>query len=48
MKPDDVRQAVELYSEGLSSGVIGKQLGFDNHTVLSALRNEGVAIRARK
>ena len=45
MKPADVTRAVELYAEGLSSVNIGKQLGFDNHTVISALRSEGVVIR---
>jgi len=45
MKPTDIKQAVTLYAEGLSSMTIGKQLGFDNHTVLSALRAEGVQIR---
>ena len=45
MKPADVTRAVELYAEGLSSVNVGKQLGFDNHTVISALRSEGVVIR---
>ena len=45
MKTADVTKAVELYAEGLSSMVIGKQLGFDNHTIISALRLEGVPIR---
>ena len=45
MKAGDVARAVELYAEGLSSVNIGKQLGFDNHTVISALRSEGVVIR---
>lgn len=45
MKLVDVARAVELYSRGLSSITIGKQLGFDNHTVLRALRGEGVVIR---
>jgi hypothetical protein len=45
MKPADITRAVELYAEGLSSIGIGKQLGFDNHTVLSALRAQGVPIR---
>lgn len=41
----DVIDPMELYAEGLSSINIGKQLGFDNHTVLSALRAQGVPIR---
>lgn len=45
MKPADVERAVELYVEGHSSGAIGRRLGFDNHTVLNALRSEGVQIR---
>lgn len=45
MKPADIDRAVDLYAEGLSSMSIGKQLGFDNHTILSALRAEGVPIR---
>lgn len=45
MKRDDIVCAVEMYAEGMSSVNIGKRLGFDNHTVISALRSEGVAIR---
>lgn len=45
MKPADIARAVELYTEGLSSMTIGKQLGFDNHTVLSALRAQAIPIR---
>jgi len=45
MQSADVEQAVALYAEGLSSIVIGKRLGFDNLTVLKALRDGGVAIR---
>lgn len=37
--------AVELYEQGLSSAAIGQRLGFDNHTILKALRGCGVAIR---
>lgn len=47
MKPEEVEKAVELYTQGHSSGFIGKRLGFDNHTVLNALRTHGVKIRAR-
>jgi IS30 family transposase len=39
-------EAAELYERGLSSGVIGKQLGYHNHTMLRALRRRGVPIRA--
>lgn len=45
MKPDDVARAVDLYAKGTSSIRIGKLLGFDNHTVLAALRSEGTSIR---
>ena len=45
MKPAEITRAVALYSEGHSSIAIGKQLGYDNHTILAALRNEGVQIR---
>lgn len=45
MKPADIARAVELYTEGVSSVNIGKQLGFDNHTVISALRRAHVPIR---
>lgn len=45
MKPSEVKQAVGMYKEGLSSITIGKQLGFDNHTILNALRTEGIRIR---
>lgn len=45
MKPAEVKQTVQMYGEGMSSITIGKQLGFDNHTVLAALRKEGVTIR---
>lgn len=37
--------AAELYKQGLSSAVIGQRLGFDNHTILNALRGLGVSIR---
>ncbi|WP_460530361.1 hypothetical protein [Humibacter ginsengiterrae] len=45
MKPTDVDRAVTLYGEGLPSSVIGQRLGFDNHTILKALREQGVQIR---
>ncbi|QWT23899.1 hypothetical protein KPL76_00100 [Subtercola sp. PAMC28395] len=38
-------KAVELYADGLSSITIGKRLGFDNHTILGALRAQDVPIR---
>lgn len=45
MKAWEIDRAVELYAQGRSSAVIGKELGFDNHTVLNALRAQGVQIR---
>lgn len=39
MKSADIRQAKKLYADGLSSAAIGKQLGFDNKTVLKAVRS---------
>lgn len=47
MKPADVKRAVRMYAEGLSSITIGQQLGFDNHTILKALRRAGVKVRTR-
>jgi DNA-binding CsgD family transcriptional regulator len=47
MTDRDVARAVELYVAGQSSVTIGKALGFDNHTVLKALRTAGVRIRPR-
>ena len=46
MSPAAKEQAARLYADGKSSAAIGKQLGFDNHTVLSALRSMGVPIRS--
>lgn len=45
MNESQIAQAVELYEKGLSSVAIGKLLGFDNHTILRALRDRGVEIR---
>lgn len=46
MNEIEVIEAARLYSEGWSSVRIGQQLGFDNHTVLSALRLAQVPIRS--
>lgn len=48
MTPDHVDIAVEMYRRGESSGAIGANLGFDNHTILRALRSAGVAIRPQR
>lgn len=45
MTAAQISEAAKLYEQGLSSGVIGKQLGYDNHTILRALRRRGVPIR---
>jgi DNA-binding CsgD family transcriptional regulator len=47
MTDAQISVAVELYSQGLSSAAIGERLGFDNHTILNALRRHGVSIRPR-
>ncbi len=47
MRPVEVKQAVQMYKEGLSSITIGKQLGYDNHTILKALRQSDVKIRPK-
>lgn len=47
MTPAEVKVAAEMYRRGESSGTIGVSLGFDNHTILKALRNAGVAIRVQ-
>lgn len=38
MKPADVAKARELYAQGMGSGRIGKLLGFDNKTILKAVK----------
>jgi len=46
MKPSEIKRAKELYAQGMGSGRIGRMLGFDNKTVLQALRQQGVKIRS--
>lgn len=46
MTDAQISVAAELYGQGLSSAAIGRQLEFDNHTILKELRGRGVAIRA--
>ena len=44
--PDAAKdQAARLYMDGKSSASIGKQLGFDNHTIIATLRSMDVVIR---
>jgi AraC-like DNA-binding protein len=45
MTDAQISVAAELYEQGLSSAAIGQRLGFDNHTILKALRSRSVAIR---
>jgi hypothetical protein len=45
MNAEQITCAVNLYTDGLSSMVIGKRLGFDNHTIIKELRISGVPIR---
>lgn len=45
MTDAQISVAAELYEQGLSSAAIGQRLGFDNHTILKALRTQGIAIR---
>ena len=47
INPAEIEQAVQLYEEGLSSIVIGKRLGYDNHTVPKELRRAGVKVRTK-
>lgn len=39
MKPAQIAKAKELYAQGLGSGQIGKLLGFDNKTILKAVKS---------
>ncbi|MBB5617634.1 hypothetical protein [Microcella frigidaquae] len=45
MTDAQISAAAALYGQGLSSAAIGQRLGFDNHTILKALRARSVAIR---
>ena len=45
MTSADIARAADLYKDGLSNVTIGKRLGFDNKTILSALRAKGITIR---
>lgn len=47
MSAEQTARAIELYAGGLSSIVIGKQLRFDNHTIIKALRESGIEIRSQ-
>ncbi|MBT2498067.1 helix-turn-helix domain-containing protein [Agromyces sp. ISL-38] len=43
-----IELATRRYVGGLSAATIGKQLGFDAQTILTALRRAGVPIRPRR
>ena len=45
MTEAQITLAATLYEQGLSGFAIGRRLGFDNHTILKALRGRGVVIR---
>ena len=45
VSPEQLTLAIERYEAGQSSIVFGKRLGFDNHTIIGALRKSGVEIR---
>lgn len=45
MSGADKDEVVRLYSQGLSSARIGQQLGFDNHTILNAVRSADLSVR---
>lgn len=45
MNTAEVETATRLYAEGPSSIRIGQQLGFDNHTIPTALRGAVVSLR---
>ncbi len=47
MTDAQITVAAGLYEQGLSSAAVGQRLGFDNHTILKALRGRGIEIRAR-
>ena len=46
MSGEQIRLTAQLYGQGLSSMVVGSRLGFDNHTIIAALRSVGIVIRA--
>ncbi len=47
MSDADIAQAASAYKDGQSAARIGRRLGFDAQTVLTALRGAGVTIRPR-
>ena len=48
LSAEETQRAVELYALGLSSAVVGEQLGRSADAVRHALRKAGVAIRPRR
>ncbi|WP_157671398.1 hypothetical protein [Candidatus Aquiluna sp. UB-MaderosW2red] len=47
ISPEQLTLAIELHEAGQSGIRIGKRLRFDNHTIIHALRQSGVKIRAQ-
>jgi len=47
MSEADIATATELYRDGRSAATIGRRLGFNAQTVLTALRSVGVPIQPR-
>jgi hypothetical protein len=47
MTPEELRQAISLYSSGLSLLAVGKKLGFDRTTIWRALNGASVPLRPR-
>jgi len=45
MSDEQIERAIHLYIRGASSIAIGRELGFDNHTVLKALSGRSIPIR---
>lgn len=46
ISPEQVERAAELYRQGSSLAVIGRQLGFDPATIHTHLRRAGVVMRS--
>lgn len=45
ISPTEAARAIELYRSGLSLRAVGDQLGFDDDTILNALKRAGVTRR---
>lgn len=47
MSDSEVEQSINLYQQGYSAAAICKQIGYTPHTILKALRENGIKIRSR-